>query len=59
MVSMVGFGKKLKVPSTAQIKHQLLMLWLKDQTRKEAAEGIDLDSKKDGATVPNLNDAVR
>jgi hypothetical protein len=28
----------MKIPSTVQIKHQLLMLWLKDQTEREAAE---------------------
>jgi len=28
----------MRIPSTAQIKHQLLMMWLKDQTEKEAAE---------------------
>jgi hypothetical protein len=33
------FGKKLKVPSTFQIKHQLLLFWLKNQSAKEAAEG--------------------
>jgi hypothetical protein len=38
MVSALRFGRKVKISSTAQIKHQLLMLWLKDQTEKEAAE---------------------
>lgn len=38
MVSSLRFGRKLKLPSTAQIKHQLLLLWLKDQTDKETAE---------------------
>ena len=32
------FGRKLTVPSTTEIKHQLLALWLKDQVAKEAAE---------------------
>jgi hypothetical protein len=34
------FGRKLALPSTIQIKHQLLMFWLKDQTEKEAAEAL-------------------
>jgi hypothetical protein len=37
-MSTTRFGRKMKIPSTAQIKHQLLMMWLKDQTEKEAAE---------------------
>ncbi len=32
------FGNKLKVPSTIQIKHQLLLRWLADQSAKEATE---------------------
>jgi hypothetical protein len=39
MTITTRFGRKLKVPSTFQIKHQLLLLWLKDQLGKEAAEG--------------------
>jgi hypothetical protein len=38
MVSITRFGRKLKLPSTAQIKHQLLLRWLADQTAKEASE---------------------
>ena len=38
MVSTLRFGRKMKIPSTVQIKHELLMLWLRDQTEKEAAE---------------------
>jgi hypothetical protein len=38
MTITTRFGKKLKVPSTVQIKHQLLLFWLKDQLAKEAAE---------------------
>ncbi len=38
MTITTRFGKKLKVPSTFQIKHQLLLFWLKDQLAKEAAE---------------------
>jgi hypothetical protein len=32
------FGRKLRLPSTLEIKHQLLVRWLADQTAKEAAE---------------------
>jgi hypothetical protein len=32
------FGRRLKIPSTIEIKHQLLTLWLKDQVAKEAGE---------------------
>jgi hypothetical protein len=38
MVIATRFGRKLKVPSTVQIKRQLLLLWLADQEQKEAAE---------------------
>jgi hypothetical protein len=43
MVNLVRFGRKLKIPSTVQIKHELLLLWLKDQTEKEAAEACKHD----------------
>ena len=38
MASNTRFGKKLRIPSTIQIKHQLLVFWLKRQSAKEAAE---------------------
>jgi hypothetical protein len=38
MMITTRFGKKLRVPSTFQIKHQLLLFWLKDQLANEAAE---------------------
>jgi hypothetical protein len=38
MTITTRFGKKLRVPSTFQIKHQLLLFWLNDQIVKEAAE---------------------
>jgi len=42
MVSLMKFGRKLKLPSTIQIKHQLLVRWLADQMAKEAAEAATL-----------------
>ncbi len=42
------FGKKLKLPSTMQIKHQILTMWLADQRNKEAAE--------QGIGVPTLEE---
>ena len=38
------FGKKMKLPSTVEIKHQLLVRWLADQTAIEAAEASALAS---------------
>ena len=32
------FGNKLKLPSVVQIKRQILLRWLDDQTTIEAAE---------------------
>ena len=32
------FGKKIKLPPTVQIKREILLRWLEDQTEKEAAE---------------------
>lgn len=32
------FGNKLKSPSVVQIKHQILLRWLKDQKEVEKAE---------------------
>jgi len=43
MVRPIRFGRKLKTPSTVEIKHQLLTLWLKDQMAKEAAEAAAND----------------
>jgi hypothetical protein len=44
MVDLSRFGRKLKLPSTVQIKHQLLLRWLADQTAKETAEGKKQES---------------
>jgi hypothetical protein len=38
MTITTRLGTKLRVPSTFQIKHQLLLFWLKNQVAKEAAE---------------------
>jgi hypothetical protein len=38
MIEKRKFGNKLKLPSVVQIKHQILLRWLKDQKAAEAAE---------------------
>lgn len=38
MIEKGKFGNKLKLPSVVQIKHQILLRWLKDQKAVEAAE---------------------
>ncbi len=38
MIDKRKFGNKLKTPSVVQIKHQILLRWLKDQKAAEAAE---------------------
>jgi hypothetical protein len=57
MASALKFGRKLNVPSVIQIKHQLLVLWLKDQTAKEAAEASVRDAKLliPGSLATSLN----
>jgi hypothetical protein len=40
MVGRFKFGRKLPLPSVIQIKHQILMAWLADQTAIEAAEEV-------------------
>ena len=45
MVSAVRFGRKLSVPSVIQIKRQLLLLWLEDQTAEEASEARAYDAE--------------
>jgi hypothetical protein len=57
MVSVLRFGRKLKVPSSVEIKHQLLMLWLKDQMAKEAAEAKANDARR--ASASHGPDAAR
>jgi hypothetical protein len=41
MAGTTRFGKKIRVPSTFQIKHQLLLWWLKHQAAKETAEAME------------------
>jgi hypothetical protein len=49
MVITKRFGKKLKVPSTFQVKHQLLLFWLKNQVAREAAEVASKGRAKNAA----------
>lgn len=37
-MTAIRFGKRLKVPSTLQIKHRFLLWWLRHQAAKEVAE---------------------
>jgi hypothetical protein len=56
MVRLLRFGRKLTVPSTVEIKRQLLMLWLKDQVAKETAEAVA--SEGGLAVAPHGRDAT-
>ena len=61
MTITTRFGKKLKVPSTVQIKHQLLLFWLKDKLAKEAAESEDRRASGERMSIediPAVTDAV-
>ena len=49
MVTITRFGKKLKLPATVEIKHQLLLRWLADQTAQETAQ--DTASQAAAATL--------
>ena len=40
MINAIRFGKKVRVESTFQIKHRLLLWWLKHQAAKEAGEAV-------------------
>lgn len=50
MANSLRFGKKVRVESTFQIKHQLLLWWLKHQAAKEASEATVVAETK--ASVP-------
>jgi hypothetical protein len=54
-VNSSRFGKKLKLPSTVQLKHQLLLRWLDDQKKKEAAE---LDGKNTASEAKHLKNLI-
>jgi hypothetical protein len=47
------YGRKLKLPSTAAIKHQLLMLMLEDEIRAIPAGGSFIE--KDSAALTSLH----
>jgi len=40
MINAIRFGKKVRVESTFQIKHRLLLWWLKHQAAKEAGKAV-------------------
>ena len=50
MTGAIKFGKKVRVESTFQIKHQLLLWWLKHQAAKEASEATTAVDTK--ASIP-------
>ena len=52
MTVTVRFGKKVRVKSTFQIKHRLLLWWLKNQTAKEASEAATQASKPAPVSCP-------
>lgn len=55
MTNTMRFGRRLNLPSTVQIKHQLLTFWLKAQTEKEAAEAAATAQ----ASPPHVEATVR
>ena len=57
MVRLLRFGRKLTVPSTVEIKRQLLMLWRKDEVANETAEAVA--SEGGLAVAPHGRDSTR
>jgi len=57
MTTTTRFGRKLKLPSTTQIKHQLLLMWLAYQTEKEAAEAKEQETVL-GSVPMHVHDAT-
>jgi hypothetical protein len=45
MANAIRFGKKVRVESTFQIKHRLLLWWLKHHAAKEDSEGAEAANK--------------
>lgn len=59
MMTNTRFGKKLKVPSTVQLKHQLLLSWLTDQQHKEATESSEDETARRGTMRTAVSDAEK
>ncbi len=49
-MTTMRFGRKLKTPSTFQIKHRFLLWWLRHQAAKEAAE-VSAEKSAKGAPI--------
>ena len=51
------FGRKIKLPATIAIKHQIRVLMAQDKIKKTEAELIELSSRRatpDGTSPPTL-----
>ena len=51
MANSLRFGKKVRVESTFQIKHRLLLWWLKHQAAKEASEATPAAGTKTSVSM--------
>lgn len=56
-MNTMQFGRKLKLPATVQIKHQLLLMWLADQNQREAAEADEQKAPPPSAPM-HVHDAT-